>query len=78
VNTYIDSMSMHLLEGLMGQDEGLLSPLLILVSGACLILGTCFLPVLRVRRDDHHALGPRCRPDEPLEGSEWQAFCIVA
>ena len=64
-----------MLERLMGHDTGLVSPLFVF-SGACFILGTCVLPVLRMRRDNVKATGPDCRPDEPLEGSKCCSFCV--
>ncbi len=76
VHTHGDPMSVDLVERFMGQDSGLLSSLLVVVSGTCFILGTSFLSVLRMRRDNHHALGPACRPDEPLTGSKLRVFCV--
>lgn len=54
----------------MNQASDFPSPLSMVLCGVCLILGTCFLPVLRMRGNYLHAIGPKCRLDKPLEGGE--------
>lgn len=60
---------MDILERLLVQASGFSAPLSTIVCGACLILGTCLLPVCRMR-GNHRSIGPECRPDEPLDGRE--------
>lgn len=66
-------VTMDFLERLVGEASGF-SSLSVVICGACLILGTCFLPVLRMR-DNQHTIGPKCRPDKPLDARKCVCCC---
>lgn len=56
---------MEALGKLMEGDSIFSSPLVVAFWGACVLLGSCFLPALIWHG---RTAGTRCRPDEPFEG----------
>lgn len=46
------------------------SPLVLAFWGACLLLGSCFLPALIWHGRTGRSNATECRPDEPFEGND--------